>query len=390
MSWVVFSKERADLYVNDIVKFESLSKNRALAVVLDAKRTFFITQNDSQPQGPSTLKEVVLQKKSIYVENDQQLRILYAVVTALGLDPKDVVKSSDKSSAYCQVQYIYLEPTNKKLTFITFDDMDIHKLKTQIPYALTEGIDMNIYYDLKNEKFPVKLCLVFKTIIWTPHQSINKNKEWIRDIINEIGDMDDTAYYTKYFQFAIIEHFDSPFLSPSTNVPGFYDAQLRRLVPENQFIDGVPLEVVGKVILKNQDREEENGEYVYQSPWLVKVSDDEIKSTQEFICFGDETIKNEGLCNSKYDAFGVPKLAQTYWDRPCVTNIECPFYQKNKNYPNYRGGCNNGYCEMPIGITRNAFRLYDKSSSAICHGCPVDTPKCCASQKKPKYAFELD
>ena len=35
--------------------------------------------------------------------------------------------------------------------------------------------------------------------------------------------------------------------------------------------------------------------------------------------------------------------------------------ENNKNYPNNRGGCINGYCEMPINIKSRGYKYYDPS-----------------------------
>jgi hypothetical protein len=102
------------------------------------------------------------------------------------------------------------------------------------------------------------------------------------------------------------------------------------------------------------------------------------------------------------------------WDTPCQYNYECPFFQKNKNYPNVFGGCNNGYCEMPKGITRQTFKRYDqKKNSPICNNCDIwtgegqqDMDNCCdpnrptekdgtnkkdlIAMKSPDYLFEGD
>lgn len=86
-------------------------------------------------------------------------------------------------------------------------------------------------------------------------------------------------------------------------------------------------------------------------------------------CYNNSSYNLKGLCESDFDELGEIKPYKTYWDRPCETNKECPFYQKNKNYKNYRGGCIDGYCEFPIGITRLSYRKYDENSIPYCHNC---------------------
>lgn len=73
-----------------------------------------------------------------------------------------------------------------------------------------------------------------------------------------------------------------------------------------------------------------------------------------------------------------------YWDRRCVTDMECPFFEKNGK--GYRGGCTSGYCEMPVGIDQLSFRRYH--GVPFCKGCDNVKPEamsaCCEKKKVDK------
>lgn len=98
--------------------------------------------------------------------------------------------------------------------------------------------------------------------------------------------------------------------------------------------------------------------------------------------------KTKAQCESARGPIGEAQPRGT-WDRPCVWDSDCPFYQKNQTYFNHRGGCmEGGYCEMPVGVRRASFRKYEGEPS--CHGCPEAGGRCCAKQKSPDYAFDLD
>jgi hypothetical protein len=115
-----------------------------------------------------------------------------------------------------------------------------------------------------------------------------------------------------------------------------------------------------------------------------------------YICTTDPTIQVKEQCDEEGEV----------WDRPCTEDIDCPYFQANKNYPNYRGGCRpSGHCEMPLGVRKAGFRrLYPlESQTEVCHNCvdPFQPGGCCADQEKktsqkyrgllsPDYAFELD
>lgn len=115
-------------------------------------------------------------------------------------------------------------------------------------------------------------------------------------------------------------------------------------------------------------------------------------------CYQDPTIPTRNECIDEVDASGNPKPIYN-WDRPCNKDTECPFYLKNKNYLNNRGGCNNGYCELPVGVKRLSYREYDKNYTdnnyPRCYGCEDnDNINCCEKQgdneKGPDYKYEGD
>jgi hypothetical protein len=107
----------------------------------------------------------------------------------------------------------------------------------------------------------------------------------------------------------------------------------------------------------------------------------------KYRCYQDQSILTKVECEDAYDASDNPKPRYN-WDKPCVRNADCPFYLSNKNYLNERGGCNNGYCELPVGIKRKSWREYDKEyredNYPRCYGCLKDEIDCCEKQENGK------
>ena len=80
----------------------------------------------------------------------------------------------------------------------------------------------------------------------------------------------------------------------------------------------------------------------------------------------------------------------------------------NINYPNNRGGCTNGYCEMPINLNSFGYKQFNENmvDNIICYNCKntngcrgLNCNKCCEEQKdkvlypnlkSPDYAFDND
>ena len=116
-------------------------------------------------------------------------------------------------------------------------------------------------------------------------------------------------------------------------------------------------------------------------------------------CFGNKHAQTKYICESKYDDFGR-HTGPGVWDKPCLENDECPFYQKNKNYENERGGCINGYCELPVNMERVGHRYYKETEKPFCYNCEDPTDyECCDDQldetdypdlESPDYMFEGD
>ena len=84
------------------------------------------------------------------------------------------------------------------------------------------------------------------------------------------------------------------------------------------------------------------------------------------------------------------------YDSPCVYDQDCPFYKKNSNYPNSRGGCKNGYCEMPINIKLIGYKEYLDSVKPFCYNCKktkctgLECNMCCEEQFDKKLYPNLD
>lgn len=115
------------------------------------------------------------------------------------------------------------------------------------------------------------------------------------------------------------------------------------------------------------------------------------KNYLKYKCIGNEGF-NESTCNS----YSFRSGRKGTWDKPCTVDQECPFYKKNTNYPNERGGCKQGFCEMPLNIKLKGYKKYDKKDKPFCHNCKRDGClgeecfTCCEEQETPDYMFEND
>ena len=113
----------------------------------------------------------------------------------------------------------------------------------------------------------------------------------------------------------------------------------------------------------------------------------------------------KGFSENTCKAYSFDSKTVGLWDKPCNINNECPFYKKNKNYVNNRGGCVNGYCEMPKNIKRAGYKSYLVNKKPFCYNCDINDCigeecfTCCEEQKdrkkypnlkSPDYIFSND
>jgi hypothetical protein len=417
-------KEHQDkaIYFDDMFTFIEMAKTstrkiEALCIVKRVAKHFYITKKaDRRPN--EKLKNAI--DGIIKVGSETEKQLLYHVANACSIPIKDLnVTQTEHDEAYCTTNFGFLGidqvVSSDPVDFIDFmTDANIHILKAHVPFSTAPNISMDIHYPyVANSKFPTQTTLAFRVVAWC-YKDSDIPKDMIHAVVADIGDFDDTNYLAlfhplnthtwsllrtknKYIKnranLKIIEQFvgNKVDVEAKSNVDGFYNAEERTLdLGDKKSVEEIPTKMIRRVVLRKQDRSEENGLYIISTGGVLEKIQDFATNEEvpEHICVGDPTIMNKGQCNSKYDFKGRPKRFQHVWDRPCKTNDECPFYQANKTYRNYRGGCNNGYCELPIGVTRVGFR--GSKGDPICHRCPVENVRCCNLQTNPDYAFELD
>ena len=122
----------------------------------------------------------------------------------------------------------------------------------------------------------------------------------------------------------------------------------------------------------------------------------------EYICVDKDGILHTQYntklnCESKYNYRGdLKKEGPMKWQKKCNYNSDCPYFGKNKNYHNNRGGCINNRCEYPLKNNNHN----ENEDIYLCYNCKDNVMKCCEDQEKhlssypnlksPDYVFEKD
>lgn len=144
------------------------------------------------------------------------------------------------------------------------------------------------------------------------------------------------------------------------------------------------LEVIGVNLednIRNEKKDDNEIKDNYETKEKTNILNIKLDDDAEYKCFylGGELPKHNGNrlnCESYHpdvNSIGV-------FDKPCKTNEECPFYSSVST----RGGCmNDGYCEMPYGITPIGYKKIYKYSSPKCYN-----GEC--NEKNKNYMFISD
>jgi hypothetical protein len=172
---------------------------------------------------------------------------------------------------------------------------------------------------------------------------------------------------------------------PTINIPGYFDTKTNTFEYDGDTLEGTPLHIGDIVILDYQNSSYEEGQYIVKAiingRTMMKLAQSkadrrDASKDDTFHCVTNPKIKYEKECIDKGHV----------WDAPCSISQECPFFQsQSKREDGYRGGCKDGYCEMPIGTKLVGFKNY--SGTPFCKNCPRDMLACCDHMKHPQYEF---
>ena len=433
-----------DLFYDDSLGFSQTNSNsndsKYIVAVSDDKKHVCFIQDVSLNQRPNVK---MLTDAKIGILHKKDIVILKCIFACYGLGIK-----SDNCILYPSIQDAntavfvnknisalflfanFKNPSvinaykNKKLSLFDFDDIDVDKMRVFLPHASVIDFDFHDVFPKYMDRFTVKRTLSFDNVLYT----YTKSNNYLLDFVIQIFETNYyfVNYYHQYFNIhprtlellqgkdsfamnvekrSILEQFSNQnegviSFNANETMNGFYDRLSNIFTMNGTTINGSSINVDDTIKLGKQKHKIENGTYKVKGIDLVKQTTTLLKSVYEpvpkivddtdprYICT-DISIKNKPLCLSQYDTAGnKKKTKEGIWDRPCDYDEECPFFQANKLYKNYRGGCNDGYCEMPIGINRIAFRQFE--GNPVCHSCSNMDPNCCENQEYPDYAFILD
>lgn len=269
-----------------------------------------------------------------------------------------------------------------KVTLMSMRNFDKNIAKLIMPNAIIQDIEVKkMFSNAIVIDFPVQTILRFNNVLYAkPAHRLNHLENLL------------VKYFSRNTRAPPVETFLDAATNvmtfvPKENIPGYFYSTTNIFEYPSDTIDGVPLHEGDLVILKYQTSNIERGEYIVKDIRNGKTNlalrnmdkQRRVKGEDDtFLCVTNPSIKFEKECIA----------AKGVWDAPCVISQECPFFQKNAKRRDYKGGCTNGYCEMPLGTKRVGFKYF--TGKPICHGCREDNLACCDAQAQPDYAFGTD
>ena len=321
----------------------------------------------------------------------------------------DLINNLDKSTNYPLIK--------RELSLIEFDDI-LTRLKENPLYKYSNCLNLKNLIELKYDQ----------TLLYSYHLV----KEWIIEKISVLAD--DKLYAMKYVNNERFKYIEDKLLTYNVNYKEHLEQfifKMRVYRPNKQthfivyfdlIFDNYNINYfINDLIILGTDIEEniyfskfKKNHYgitdefesdINLNPLEVNkfIESNKKKKIYEYdrnYCFHkDAKDKNECISISKNNnTIGI-------YDSPCLYDEDCPFYKKNNNYPNKRGGCKKGYCEMPVNINLLGYKEYLDSNKAICYNCKkqdctgIECNMCCDDQKDsekypnlngPDYAYPND
>ena len=376
------TKAKHKLILTDAFTYQQnlQTQNKVLTIVNDTKTFLMIKKRNAIPY--ESLIKCIDRKAKVFSPTSIHKELMNIICLSCGIDPKRLSYTSNADESDISLLYSSLdsikEQTLEQIDFIDYSMFDINKLKFYLPYCQVRNIPLDVYFSNFNDRFPVKTCLSIEMLLCTPSDTIHY------DIAKSFNKYPQNSFFSLFFEFIgdpfyvskpghkILEQYANvPIIRPKHNVPGFLSGNGIFLL-ESSKLDGVPIAKGFTIILENQDNPYENGLYI-----AIEHNKLERKHEQK-----NTSLISNGMCIDNPD-IDKKEMCPTTWDTPCKNHKDCPYFQKNETYPNYFGGCSDGYCEMPLGVKRIGYKLYDASSSPICYNGPCNITK-------PDYAYPLD
>lgn len=301
-----------------------------------------------------------------------------------------------------------------KLTVMTTRKMDKELLSILLPTVKLQDYDIRLMFqNAMDLGQPIHALPTFQNIMYVTTTGFPQSQQnyllslIIQRFAKNAPELDRLTKFTKSPRVALAlqsalatttelfmdAHTMQMTFMPSVNIPGYFDTKTNTFEYDSDTLEGTPLHIGDMIILKNQDSTHENGQYVVKAiirgRTMMKLLHFKAERKNEskddtYFCVTNPSIKFKNECLDHVDHTGRKKDPDV-WDAPCTISHECPFFQQDPSTKAFRGGCKDGYCEMPIGTKLVGFKAY--TGQPICKGCPRDMLNCCEQQKYPVYHF---
>jgi hypothetical protein len=331
------------IYTTDIFTYSNKKAGKLLGVIPDEEKALLlIKKRDVYPY--ETLNELAKHKKVVGYPTDTHKDIFLLLCRAYNIDPPQMKAETSLEKVDVLIFFESLNnkktlPMGEEIDFVDYDKFDLHKLKAELPYCKIKAKPMDVYFKGSyRDKYPVRKFITIDMVLVANHHFT----KW-----EYLPNLDVPA--TNFVKMAI-EPFENAVINitPKNNVKGHLQDDTFQVSFPLTILDDIPLTPGVRIALENQDNPHENGEYIVtQSLHVWK----KVKKTRYYMekheCIGKPTASTEEQCGEK-----------NIWDKRCEYHDECPFFQSNKTYKNYFGGCQDGYCQMPIGVKRVGYTKY--------------------------------
>ncbi len=369
----------------------------------------------------------------IWYKNSKESDIFKTIIKSINLNEEIIFNENytnnpfSKSGIYCMLIDLH-DPIlglirTKNTTIITYENIDLNLSRYFIPYHEIVNIDVASIYQTKSVDGRRIKSIAFTYCIWSPKQTNMNIKQTDFVAIEKIG------FFTQFFnvsqnliniaQIYYEKHENNrAIIKPNTQISLIFKENDYMIVKANNKED-LPKEYTWVEIKNNvydnayfietlskNDNVSVNDKYIEATltsipPGYNKVYVKNLELMGDVVNTNNVTFRKNGnieidkiMYYDKYSCFDDNskefefQCTNSVWDRKCINNTECPFYDMNRK----RGGCEKtGFCEMPLGVKQIGYRYYDKNTKPYCNSCKnkLENPYCCKNNKDD-FAFPFD
>lgn len=322
---------------------------------------------------------------AVFCPDEKCKKYFTSLASTIGFSEYKIVANQADANLFCvrctlDKRDPFFKRMNEDTTIKLFDyeGVDKAKLNFFIPLVQFKFIDFRLYMPKRYELTHLYSCIYEEPVVEKLTMTIDKPIAGINPIVNKY---DEFKVIELPHQIRLAKPGDVIILTNQTNQS--HDGKW--IVASPTLLQSMPMMNFGdsfielpsnsrdviKGLSRNKNKTQDMGQVWFSDLDVagsikgnIAIVHAKLSDESKHLCVTSPEYLTRETCESEYNAFGEKKTSSDVWDRRCVVNTDCPFYDEKKN----RGTCNreSGYCELPLGVRRVGYTRF--TGTPYCHG----------------------